>query len=77
MVRLVSGPKIHPADDPQDALARRRHAASELQRRMALDATDRHIEELAKKTGEPGARRQAWADAIVRRIRNASPRNAS
>ena len=45
---------------------------AELERRDALDATSRYVDELAEEIGEPGTRQQARADAIVRRIRERS-----
>ena len=42
---------------------------AELERRAALDATDRYLVELAADVGEPTPRQMARAEAITRRIR--------
>lgn len=42
---------------------------AELERRQALDATDRYLAELAADVGEPTPRQMARAEAITRRIR--------
>ena len=85
MIRRMPRVQVYLPDDLHDALKRRGLPASELlqialraelQRQDALDATARHIEELAAEVGEPSARQQAQADAIVRRIRDASLKNA-
>lgn len=43
---------------------------AELERRNALDATDGYLAALTNEIGEPTARQQSHADAIVRRIRD-------
>ena len=77
--------QVYLPDDLHDALERRGLPASELlqialhaelERQDALDATARHLEEFAEEIGEPSARQQALADAIVGRIREAPSKNA-
>jgi post-segregation antitoxin (ccd killing protein) len=64
--------------DLYDELKRRDLSASqllqtalraELERLAALDATDEYLGALREEVGEPTARDRAWAEAIVRRIR--------
>ena len=43
---------------------------AEIERRVALDATDEYSSDLAAEVGEPSARDRARARAIVRRIRD-------
>ena len=43
---------------------------AELERRNVLEATDDYLTELTADVGEPTARQQSRADAIVRRIRD-------
>ena len=43
---------------------------AELERRNALEASDRYIAELAEEVGDPSARQTARADAITRKIRD-------
>ena len=68
-------------DDLHDALKRRGLPSSELlqialraelERQDALDATARHLDELAAEVGEPSACQRARAETIVRRIRDRS-----
>ncbi len=71
--------QVYLPDDLYDELKRRDLPASELlqvavraelERRDALDATEDYLAELSAEVGEPSARQQAHADAIVRRIRD-------
>jgi hypothetical protein len=71
--------QVYLPDDLYDELKRRELPASELlqvavraelERRDVLDATDDYLTKLAAEVGEPTARQQARADAIVRRIRD-------
>lgn len=71
--------QVYLPDDLYNELKRRELPASELlqvavraelERRDVLDATDDYLTELAAEVGEPTARQQARADAIVRRIRD-------
>lgn len=70
--------QVYLPDDLYDELKRRDLPASELlqvalraevERRQALEATEEYLAELAAEVGEPTARQQVRADAIVRRIR--------
>lgn len=69
--------QVYLPDDLYDELKRRKLPASELlqvavraelERRQALDATDLHLTELEAEVGEPAARQQARAEAIVRQV---------
>ena len=71
--------QVYLPDELYDELKRRDLPASELlqvavraelERRDALDATDEYIAALAAEVGEPSARQQARAEAIVRRVRD-------
>ena len=71
--------QVYLPDDLYDELKRRDLPASELlqvavraelERRDILEATDVYLTELAAEVGEPTARQQSRADAIVRRIRD-------
>lgn len=77
MVRRMPRLQVYLPDDLYDQLKRRGLPASELLqiavraevgRREALDATAEYLEELAAEVGEPSARQQTQADAIVRRV---------
>ena len=77
--------QVYLPDDLHDALKRRGLPASELlqialraelERQDALDASARHLEELAADVGEPSARQRVQADLVVRRIRDASLKRA-
>lgn len=79
MVRRVPRLQVYLPDDLYDALKSRGLPASELlqeavraelERRVALDATDDHLATLADEVGEPSRREMSRADAIVRRIRD-------
>jgi post-segregation antitoxin (ccd killing protein) len=50
---------------------------AELDRRRALDESDRYIAELLAEVGEPGREAKARAEALVQRIRKRRPRTAS
>ena len=71
--------QVYLPDDLYEELKRRDLPASELlqiavraelERRDVLEATDAYLAELAAEVGEPTARQQSRADAIVRRIRD-------
>ena len=79
MIRRMPRLQVYLPDDLYDELKRRDLPASELlqvavraelERRDILDATDDYLTELAAEVGEPTARQQSRADAIVRRIRD-------
>ena len=79
MIRRMPRLQVYLPDNLYDELKRRDLPASELlqvavraeiERRDVLDATDYYLTELAAEVGEPTARQQARADAIVRRIRD-------
>ena len=81
MFRRMPIVQVYLPDDLHDALKRRGLPASELlqialraelERLDAVDATARHLEELAGEVGEPSARQQAQSDSVVRRIRDGS-----
>jgi post-segregation antitoxin (ccd killing protein) len=70
--------QVYLPHDLYEELKRRGLPASELlqtalraalERQDALDATDEYLAELREEVGEPNARDRAWAEAIVRRIR--------
>ena len=76
MVRRMPRLQVYLPDDLDDELKRRDLPASELlqvavraelERRDVLEATDDYLTELAAEIGEPTARQQSRADAIVRR----------
>ena len=50
---------------------------AELERQDALDETSRYLEDLAAEVGEPGQRLQSSAEAVARRVRERSLREAS
>jgi len=50
---------------------------AELDRRRALDETDRYITELLDEVGEPGPEAKARAEALVQRISKRRPRSTS
>jgi hypothetical protein len=71
--------QVYLPDDLYEALKSRGLPASELlqeavraelERRDALDETDRYVSELVAEVGEPTPEQQARADAIARRIRS-------
>ncbi len=79
IVKRMPRLQVYLPDDLYDELKRRDLPASELlqiavraelERREVLDATDDYLAELAAEVGEPTARQQSRADAIVRRIRD-------
>jgi post-segregation antitoxin (ccd killing protein) len=79
ILRRMPRVQVYLPDDLYDELKRRDLPASELlqvavraevQRRQALDATQEYVAELAAEVGEPTARHEARAEAIVRRIRD-------
>ena len=79
IVRRMPRLQVYLPDDLYDELKRRDLPASELlqvavraelERRDVLEATDAYLTELAAEVGEPTARQQSRADAIVRRIRD-------
>jgi post-segregation antitoxin (ccd killing protein) len=79
IVRRMPRLQVYLPDDLYDELKRRDLPASELlqvavraelERRDVLEATDDYLSELSAEVGEPTARQQSRADAIVRRIRD-------
>lgn len=77
--------QVYLPDDLHEELKRRGLPASELlqvalraelERQDALDETERYLDELVAEVGEPSARSQAQADAVVRRIRDRQVRRA-
>ncbi len=71
--------QVYLPDDLYEELKRRDLPASELlqiavraelERSDVLEATDAYLAELAAEVGEPTARQQSRADAIVRRVRD-------
>lgn len=71
--------QVYLPDDLYEELKRRNLPASELlqvavraevERRRALDATDDYLAELAAEVGEPTARQRAYAEGIVRKVRD-------
>ena len=79
MVGRMPRLQVYLPDDLYDELKRRDLPASELlqvavraelERRNVLEATDDYLTGLAAEVGEPTARQQSRADAIVRRIRD-------
>ncbi len=49
---------------------------AEMHRQALLEETDLYISEIIEADGEPSAESQAWADALVRRIRGDEPASA-
>ena len=79
MVRRMPRLQVYLPDDLYEELKRRDLPASELlqiavraelERSDVLEATDAYLAELAAEVGEPTARQQSRADAIVRRVRD-------
>lgn len=79
MIRRMPRLQVYLPDDLYDELKVRELPASELlqeavraelERRVALEATDAYLGELAAEVGEPSPRQVARADVIARRIRD-------
>ena len=86
MVRRMPRVQVYLPDDLYEELKRRELPASELlqiavraevERREALDETDRYLTELAAEVGEPGPRQLASAAAVVHRVRDHQLNRAS